>query len=79
MITCAFPVNALAESNDMKIYREWTKKTSAPMFMWIYFHQPMEPALIQGWKCFSSRHGSPDGRILANIHSRWPARNLCLW
>ncbi len=52
MITCAFPANSLAESNDMKIYRDWTKKTAAPMFMWIYYHQPMEPALIQGWKCF---------------------------
>ena len=22
------------------------------MFMWIYYHHPMEPALIQNWKCF---------------------------
>ncbi|MBN1420257.1 MAG: DUF4838 domain-containing protein [Planctomycetes bacterium] len=26
--------------------------TKAPMFLWVYYHHPMEPALIQGWKCF---------------------------
>ncbi|MBX9651976.1 DUF4838 domain-containing protein [bacterium] len=52
MITCAFPPNQIAESNDMGMYRQWLTKTKSPMFMWVYYHHPMEPALIENWKCF---------------------------
>jgi hypothetical protein len=38
--------------NDMKFYNQWREKRSAPMFLWVYYHHPMEPALIDRWKCF---------------------------
>ena len=40
------------KENDLRFYREWLKKTEAPMFLWAYYHHPMEPALIEKWKCF---------------------------
>lgn len=49
---CAFPVNPVARESDLALYRQWLAKTKAPMFMWVYYHHPMEPALIDGWKCF---------------------------
>ena len=50
--TCAFLANPIVRESDLQLYQNWFPKTQAPMFMWIYFHHPMEPALIQGWKCF---------------------------
>jgi hypothetical protein len=50
--TCYYPVHAGMRENDMTFYREWREKTRAPMFLWVYYHHPMEPALIDKWKCF---------------------------
>ena len=50
--TCYYPVHAGMRENDLKFYREWREKTRAPMFLWVYYHHPMEPALIDKWKCF---------------------------
>lgn len=50
--TCYYPVHAEMRENDMKFYRQWQAKTRAPMFLWVYYHHPMEPALIEKWKCF---------------------------
>jgi len=50
--TCYYPVHAEMRENDMRFYSEWRKRTSAPMFLWVYYHHPMEPALIDRWKCF---------------------------
>ncbi|MBX9789018.1 MAG: DUF4838 domain-containing protein [Pirellulales bacterium] len=50
--TCAFSANPVVRDSDLELYQNWFPKTQAPMFMWVYFHHPMEPALIQGWKCF---------------------------
>lgn len=50
--TCYYPHNAAVRENDMKLYNQWLAQTTAPMFMWVYYHHPMEPALIQHWKCF---------------------------
>jgi hypothetical protein len=38
--------------NDLQLYEAWRKKTRAPMFLWVYYHHPMEAALIGKWKCF---------------------------
>ena len=38
--------------NDLKLYQDWRKKTGAPMFLWVYYHHPMEAGLIGKWKCF---------------------------
>jgi hypothetical protein len=38
--------------NDMKLYKEWLRTAKAPLFLWNYYHHPMEPALIDKWKCF---------------------------
>jgi len=50
--TCYYPVHAEMRENDMKFYRQWQERTKAPMFLWVYYHHPMEPALIEKWKCF---------------------------
>jgi hypothetical protein len=50
--TCYYPVHAAMKENDLKLYREWWQKSTAPMFLWVYYHHPMEPALIDRWKCF---------------------------
>ena len=50
--TCYYPVHAEMRENDMKFYRQWQERTKAPLFLWVYYHHPMEPALIDRWKCF---------------------------
>ncbi len=50
--TCYYPVHAEMKENDMRFYKAWQEKTEAPMFLWVYYHHPMEPALIEKWKCF---------------------------
>lgn len=50
--TCYYPVHAEMKENDLRFYRGWQEKSKAPMFLWVYYHHPMEPALIDKWKCF---------------------------
>lgn len=50
--TCAYAIDEGVRENDMQFYRAWLTKTKAPMFLWNYYHHPMEPALIDKWKCF---------------------------
>ncbi len=50
--TCAYAIDDAVRENDMKFYRAWLAKAKAPMFLWNYYHHPMEPALIDKWKCF---------------------------
>ncbi len=50
--TCYYPVHPAMRDNDLRFYRQWQEKASGPMFLWVYYHHPMEPALIEKWKCF---------------------------
>ncbi len=50
--TCLYAIHEEIRENDMKLYKDWLKKTKAPIFLWNYYHHPMEPALIYKWKCF---------------------------
>ncbi|MCB1127450.1 MAG: DUF4838 domain-containing protein, partial [Verrucomicrobiae bacterium] len=50
--TCYYPVHPEMKENDLRFYEAWQEKTPAPMFLWVYYHHPMEPALIQKWRCF---------------------------
>ncbi len=50
--TCYYPVHPGMKENDLRFYGEWRGRTAAPMFLWVYYHHPMEPALINRWKCF---------------------------
>jgi len=50
--TCYYPVHPAMKENDFLFYRGWLDRAEAPVFLWVYYHHPMEPALIQGWKCF---------------------------
>lgn len=50
--TCYYAVHPEMRENDLKFYRQWREKSPAPMFLWVYYHHPMEPALIDRWKCF---------------------------
>ena len=38
--------------NDMAIYRAWLEEGERPLYLWNYFHHPMEPAVIGKWNCF---------------------------
>jgi len=38
--------------NDMRLYQDWMRTAQSPVFLWSYYHHPMEPALIDKWKCF---------------------------
>jgi hypothetical protein len=50
--TCAYAIDDAVRENDMKFYRAWLARAKAPVFLWNYYHHPMEPALIDKWKCF---------------------------
>jgi hypothetical protein len=50
--TCYYRVHPEMRENDMQFYRGWVKSAKTPMFMWVYYHHPMEPAQIGRWKCF---------------------------
>lgn len=44
-------------TNELAGLEEWVadaRKTGRPLFMWNYFHHPMEPAVIGNWQCFPS-------------------------
>lgn len=50
--TCMYAIHKEMRENDMKLYDEWEQKTDAPIYLWNYYHHPMEPALIDKFKCF---------------------------
>lgn len=50
--TCAWAINDAVRDNDLRFYRPWIAQARAPVFLWNYYHHPMEPALIDKWKCF---------------------------
>ncbi|MBT3268359.1 DUF4838 domain-containing protein [Candidatus Poribacteria bacterium] len=41
-------------ANDADLYRLWLDAGDRPIYLWNYFHHPLEPALIEGWKAFPS-------------------------
>jgi hypothetical protein len=50
--TCYYPVHVEMRENDLKLYHAWQQQVKTPMFLWVYYHHPMEAALIGKWKCF---------------------------
>jgi GNAT superfamily N-acetyltransferase len=50
--TCMYAIHKEIRDNDMALYHDWLQKTKAPIFLWNYYHHPMEPALIDKFKCF---------------------------
>ncbi len=50
--TCMYAIHKEMRENDMKLYHEWLQKTKAPIYLWNYYHHPMEPALIDKFNCF---------------------------
>lgn len=51
---CYYAFHSAIRDNDMKLYQGWLEKArgKASMFMWAYYHHPMESGLVNGWKCF---------------------------
>ncbi len=41
-------------ANDAELYRLWLDAGDRPIYLWNYFHHPLEPALIEGWNAFPS-------------------------
>lgn len=50
--TCYYAVQEDMRDNDLQLYTEWIEKAEAPLFLWNYYHHPMEAALINKFKCF---------------------------
>jgi Domain of unknown function (DUF4838) len=50
--TCYYPSHPEMRENDMALYEGWRVKSHAPMFLWTYYHHPMEAGLVNGYKCF---------------------------
>jgi len=50
--TCYYASHPEMTRNDREFYEAWVETSRAPLFAWVYYHHPMEAALIQGWKCF---------------------------
>ncbi|MCX6928593.1 MAG: DUF4838 domain-containing protein, partial [Verrucomicrobia bacterium] len=50
--TCYYPVHDEMKQNDLRFYRAWQQKTPAPMFLWVYYHHPMEVSFARQFKCF---------------------------
>lgn len=38
--------------NDMELFRSWAADKGRRIYLWNYFHHPMEPAVIGKWNCF---------------------------
>lgn len=39
-------------ANDMALYHSWLADKGRRIYLWNYFHHPMEPAVIGKWHCF---------------------------
>ena len=50
--TCMYAIHKEIRENDMKLYHEWLRCTPAPLYLWNYYHHPMEPAVIEKFNCF---------------------------
>ena len=50
--TCMYAIHKEIRENDMKLYHEWLQRTRAPLYLWNYYHHPMEPAVIEKFNCF---------------------------
>ncbi len=50
--TCVYAIHKEMRENDMKLYHEWLRRTKAPMYLWNYYHHPMEAALVDKFTCF---------------------------
>jgi len=50
--TCVYAIHKEMRENDMKLYHEWLQRTKAPVFLWNYYHHPMEAGLVDKFKCF---------------------------
>ena len=53
-------------ANDAEFYRKWVAQKDRRLFVWNYFHHPMERALIGGWKCFPC--------FMPDVISKWVKR-----
>lgn len=49
---CYYAISDEIRENDIRLYKGWLDQAKAPMFMWAYYHHPMEAGLVHGWKCF---------------------------
>jgi hypothetical protein len=39
-------------ANDATLYGLWLETGERPIYLWNYFHHPLEPAIIEGWNAF---------------------------
>jgi hypothetical protein len=49
--TC-YGYDRATSENDLALYQSWVADRARRIYLWNYFHHPMEPAVIQQWHCF---------------------------
>ncbi len=49
--TC-YGYDRATSQNDLELYQSWVSDSGRRVYLWNYFHHPMEPAVIQNWNCF---------------------------
>jgi len=54
--------------NDTEIYRAWMVDKERRIYLWNYFHHPMEPAVIEGWNCFPCFMPDVISRVVKRYH-----------
>lgn len=67
MQTCY--ANTRVFKSEAEMYYEWieeNKRSGRQLYLWNYFHHPMERAIIEGWKCFPN--------FMPDIISDWVKR-----
>jgi len=62
--TCYYAIHKEMRENDMAMYHAWLKQSKAPVFLWNYYHHPMEAGLIGGFKCFPNIMVHETARIM---------------
>ena len=56
-------------ANDMALYESWLADKGRRIYLWNYFHHPMEPAVIGKWNCFPCFEPDVISRAVKRYHS----------
>ena len=55
-------------ANDMALYEAWLADKGRRIYLWNYFHHPLEPAVIGKWNCFPCFEPDVISRVVKRYH-----------
>jgi len=55
-------------ANDMALYEAWRADKGRRIYLWNYFHHPLEPAVIGKWNCFPCFEPDVISRVVKRYH-----------